>query len=193
MAESRLRTGGAELRHPRQLDEVPPSGNLKGAIAETEVAAAAVRVGVPVLKPLSEHGRYDLVFEIGPRFLRVQCKWGALDRAVGIIVVRIGGCRSTPRGYVRSVYTENELDLVAVYCGELDRCYLLPISRSAGRTSVQLRLAAPGNSQRACINLASDFEFEGAVAQLGERLGGTQEATGSSPVSSIPTRLRLRW
>ena len=37
--------------------------------------------GVPVLRPVQEHGRYDLAFEIGERIYRVQCKWGALDRA----------------------------------------------------------------------------------------------------------------
>ena len=49
------------------------SSNAKGGIAEIEIAAAAVRLGVAVLKPLTEHGRYDLAFEIGPRLLRVQC------------------------------------------------------------------------------------------------------------------------
>ena len=32
-------------------------GNRKGAIAEAEIYAAAVRLGVPVLMPMSEHGR----------------------------------------------------------------------------------------------------------------------------------------
>ena len=43
--------------------------NQKGAIAEAEIAAAAVRTGVPVLRPMAEHGRYDLVFEIGRSLL----------------------------------------------------------------------------------------------------------------------------
>jgi hypothetical protein len=34
----------------------------------------ATKLGVDVLKPLSEHGRYDLAFDIGGRVLRVQCK-----------------------------------------------------------------------------------------------------------------------
>jgi hypothetical protein len=38
--------------------------NDKGPIAELEIAAAAVRLGVSVFKPLSEHLRADLVFEI---------------------------------------------------------------------------------------------------------------------------------
>ena len=41
------------------------STNRKGAIAETAIAAAATKLGVPVLRPIVEHGRYDLAFEIG--------------------------------------------------------------------------------------------------------------------------------
>jgi len=49
---------------------------------------------------------------------------------------------------------------------------------------IQLRLAPPRNNQRACINLAGDFDFIGAVAQLGERVAGSHEVRGSSPLSS---------
>jgi prevent-host-death family protein len=81
-------------------------------------------------------------------------------------------------------YSESEIDLVAVYCHELDRCYLLPIALVAGRRAIFLRLKPPRNGQRACINLASDFELPGAVAQLVEHQSGTLRARGSSPLSS---------
>ena len=90
----------------------------------------------------------------------------------------------TPGGDVRSPYQESEIDLLAIYCNDLDRCYLLPCSLIAGMQMVHLRLSAPRNGQRACINLAEDFDFAGAVAQLEERRHGMAEATGSSPVSS---------
>ena len=83
--------------------------------------------------------------------------------------------------------SENEIDFVAVYCAALDRSYLLPASLIAGRRAIQLRVTPARNAQRACINLASEYEFEGAVAQLGERRRGTAEVTGSSPVSSTPS------
>ena len=35
-----------------------------------------------------------------------------------------------------------------------------------------------------CINLADDFDFVGAIAQLGERVNGIHEVAGSSPASS---------
>jgi prevent-host-death family protein len=160
------------------------SRNRKGAIAETKIAAAATALDIPVLRPIVEHARYDLAFEIGDRILRVQCKWGGLDADGAVIKVSLQSNYLTPAGYVRNSYTSEEIDLVAVYCGDLDRCYLLPSSLACGHTSVFLRLTPPKNGQRACINLASDFEFDGAIAQLEERWRGTPEAAGSSPASS---------
>ena len=52
--------------------------NHKGSVAEVDIAAEAIELGVPVLKPLVEHTRYDLVFDLGVRLLRVQCKWANL-------------------------------------------------------------------------------------------------------------------
>jgi prevent-host-death family protein len=161
--------------------------NRKGAIAETKIAAAATELGIPVLRPIVEHGRYDLGFEIGDRILRVQCKWGALDRDAGVIKVNLQTCRHTPSGYVYGSYSADEIDLVAVYCSELDRCYLLPISLVAGRRAIHLRLTPTRNGQRACINREVDFRFPGAIAQLGEHLRGTQGVAGSSPASSTPS------
>ena len=158
--------------------------NQKGAIAETAIAAAATKLGISVLRPIVEHGRYDLAFEIGRRLLRVQCKWGGLDPERAVIKVQLQTSWLSPSGYVRASYSEDEIDLLAIYCGELDRCYLLPCSLIAGRRAIYLRLTPPKNQQRACINLAKDFEFPGAVAQLGERQSGTLEARGSSPLSS---------
>jgi prevent-host-death family protein len=169
-----------------------PDSNHKGNVAEAEIAAAAVNLGIPVLKPVAEHGRYDLAFELGNKLHRVQCKWGGLDADRTVVVVRIGGSWLSPNGYVKTSYEENEIDLLAVYCGELDCCYLLPARMVAGMRGIHLRLTAPLNSQRASINLASDYEFTGAIAQLGERLTGSQEVVGSSPTGSTPMDSAVR-
>jgi prevent-host-death family protein len=161
--------------------------NRKGAIAEAEIALAAIRLGIPVLKPVAEHGRYDLGFELAGRILRVQCKWASFDETAGVIKVGLQGSWLSPNGYVRSSYAEDEIDLVAVYCGDLDRCYLLPCSLVAGRRAIYLRVSPSRNAQRACINLASEYEFAGAVAQLEEHQSGTLGARGSSPLSSTPS------
>ena len=48
--------------------------NLRGSIAEMAIAKAAALAGLGVLMPMTEHGRYEFVFQIDNRFLRVQCK-----------------------------------------------------------------------------------------------------------------------
>jgi antitoxin (DNA-binding transcriptional repressor) of toxin-antitoxin stability system len=127
---------------------------------------AAIRLRVPVLRPVNEGGRTDLAFDIAGALWRVQVKWGRLNAARDVVMVRLGTCRCTPNGYVRGTYGEHEVDPFAVYCGELDRCFLLPAQFVANKTCVSLRLTRSRNGQRSCINLANDFTFDGAVAQL---------------------------
>jgi prevent-host-death family protein len=159
--------------------------NDKGNIAEAAIALEAIKLGIEVLKPVAEHGRYDLLFDLGDRVMRVQCKWGSLDRSLGVVCVRVGGSRHTPNGYITSTYSIDEVDAIAVYCGELAETYLVPIQVAAGKRQMHLRLEPPRNSQRACINLASDYQL-GAIAQLGERSAGSRKVAGSSPASSTP-------
>ncbi len=157
--------------------------NHKGNVAELAIATEAARLGLSVLKPLTEHERYDLVLGIGGRLVRVQCKWGA--RQDEVICVRVSSSYHSPtRGYVKSTYDEADVDLIAVYCAALDRCYLLPVGLVAGQSRISLRLKPARNNQRAAVNLAAAYEMQGAIAQLEERLTGSQEVAGSSPASS---------
>ncbi len=158
--------------------------NHKGNVAELAIATEAAKLGLSVLKPLTEHERYDLVLGVAGTLLRVQCKWARSDGDV----VRIGArtsYHSPTQGYVRSSYDGSQIDVLAAYCGELERCYLLPMGLVAGQGTVHLRLTKTKNNQRAALNWAADYEFRGAIAQLEERLTGSQEAVGSSPTSSI--------
>ncbi len=167
------------------------SSNQKGAIAELEIAAAAAKLGVEVYRPVSGHSRADLVLDIAGRLMRVQCKWGRLSQSRDVVVVHTGGCRISSSGYVRTTYTIEEVDLFGIYCGELDRCFLVPTELVAGKHGLQLRLSPPRNNQRSCINLAEWYELPGAIAQLGERCRGTAEVAGSIPASSTPSTADL--
>jgi prevent-host-death family protein len=157
--------------------------NHKGNVAELAIATEAARLGLSVLKPLTEHERYDLVIGVRGGLLRVQCKWAS--RRGEVILVRLGSSYHSPtRGYVKSTYDESEVDAIAVYCADLAKSYLLPIDVFAGRSSVHLRVGRARNNQRAALNWARDYEFPGAVAQLEERCHGMAEVRGSSPLSS---------
>jgi hypothetical protein len=153
----------------------------KGAIEEAEIAVAATRAGVVVLRPDTDGRRYDLVFDTGPDLLRVQCKYA--NRRGDVIVVYTGTCRLTPSGYKRTTYTPDEVDLIAVFCPDVEECFFIPIDEAEGKSVVHLRLAAARNNQRVGVTMADDYRL-GAVAQLGERCHGMAEVRGSSPLSS---------
>jgi prevent-host-death family protein len=113
----------------------------------------------------------------------VQCKWGACDGET--IQVRLTSTYHSPtRGYVTRTYAPDEVDAVAAYCEITGKCYLLPIERVAKLRLFTLRLSPARNSQRASLNSAAEYEFPGAVAQLEERVAGSDEVRGSSPLSS---------
>lgn len=160
--------------------------NRKGNAAEMAIVFEATKLGLLVYHPLTEHGRADLVLGIGDRLWRVQCKWGA--RVGEKVQVRLHTSYHSPtRGYVIKTYDASEIDLVAVYCEDLGQCYLLPPELFEGRSHVWLRTGRPKNGQRAALNWAADYEFPGAVAQLAERVTGSDEARGSNPLSSTPS------
>jgi hypothetical protein len=165
------------------------STDQKGAIAESAIVHAAIKLGIGVYRPLSDGERCDLVFDLGERLARVQCKWASLHG--GVVAIRAYSCRRSSRGVLKRGYSPHEIDAVAGYCLALDRCFYIPMEWLGSRTTVQLRLRPTRNNQRDRINWAEDFAFErlafdtpGAIAQLGERLRGTQEVGGSSPPGS---------
>jgi PD-(D/E)XK endonuclease len=156
----------------------------KGAIAEAKIYAAAVEAGIVVAQPLTEGRRYDLIFDLGPRLLRVQCKWA--PRKGDVVVVRARTSRYTPSGYVRTTYALTEVDGIAAYCPQLDACFYIPIEDIVGKSIAHLRLSPTQNGQLAGVTMADRYHL-GAVAQLGERRYGIPKVVGSSPISSTPS------
>ena len=135
------------------------STDRKGSIAESAIVHAAIKLGVSVSKPLTDGDRYDLVFDLGPGLVRVQCKWATL---VGDVVrVRCYSSRRTRDGLLKRSYSSAEIDAIAAYCGDLDRCFYFPIDRLGGRATIQVRLSPSLNNQHSGINWADEFAFEG--------------------------------
>ena len=148
--------------------ELTPS--QKGALADAAFAFHAVRLGMGVSRPLAEGERYDLILDMRSRLVRVQCKWGARRRDV--IEVHLRTHRWTPNGSISTTYNAEEVDAFGIYCVDLDRCYLVPITLLSGRRGIHLRLAPCRNNQESGVNWASKYEL-GAIAQLGERRAGS--------------------
>ena len=158
--------------------------NQKGAIAEAKIAAEAIRLGIEVYRPAIEGGRYDLILDVGRKLLRIQCKWAT--RRGDIVDVRLQTCRRGPDGMIYRSYTRDEIDAVVAYCAVVDECYFLPAPLVVDRRQLYLRLAPAKNNQMLKLHFAEQYRL-GAIAQLGERLAGSQKVAGSSPASSTDT------
>jgi hypothetical protein len=137
----------------------------KGAIAEAAISCAAARLGVGVSKPQTVE-RYDLLFDLRPRLLRVQCKWAS--RYGDIVIVRCYSARRTREGLLRRTYCAGEIDAIAAYCSELDRCFLLPLELFDRKSQIHLRLSETRNNQRLGVHWAAAFDF---AATLGPGKG----------------------
>jgi hypothetical protein len=133
----------------------------KGAVAEAAIATAAIELGLTVLRPLCEGRRYDLVIDLEPRLLRVQCKLARqLD---GALLVPMHTNRYTPQGYVRTHYTADEVDAIAAYTPTSKRCYLIPLHTVPNRGGVHLRTSPARNHQAQGVRWACDYELEAAL------------------------------
>ena len=130
----------------------------KGAIAEAVIVQVATRLGLGVLKPLIAAERYDLVLDLRPGLIRVQCKWAALRREA--VVIRCHTCRRGREGMIRRAYTTDEVDAIAAYCPAVEGCYLIPFAWVGDRKVVQLRTRMARNNQRTGVTMASEFEME---------------------------------
>jgi hypothetical protein len=143
------------------MRELTPS--QKGAAAEAAITATAIQLGLTVLRPLCEGRRYDIVIDLEPELLRVQCKLAQL--LAGVLRVSLQTNRCTPAGYVSTSYTPDEVDAVAAYSPALNRCFLVPIREVSGRRAMYLRLDPTKNNQCTGIRWAESYAFEAMIRE----------------------------
>jgi hypothetical protein len=74
-----------------------------------------------VPRPLDDE-RYDLILDLRPRLLRVQCKWASASGDV--LTVGLYSCRRGREELIRRTYSADEIDAFVAYSAETDRCYL---------------------------------------------------------------------
>lgn len=139
------------------------STNQKGAIAESAIAAKAIKLGIGVWRPDADE-RFDFIFDLRPMLVRVQCKWAV--KRDDVLSIYCYSARRTRAGIVRRSYTSDEIDAFAAYCHELDRCYFLPLDIFGEPSGIQLRLVPARNNQRRGIHWAPDYEFDNVLGAI---------------------------
>jgi len=127
---------------------------LRGDIAEFQIAAALIRHGNRLLRPLSSASRYDLLIDNEDgTFTRVQCKSGVLRNGCVLFrVYSVSGHDTRAKGY------RGQVDAFGVYCADTKGMYLVPIDAIANcEHIVALRVEPARNGQRLRVRSAAEF------------------------------------
>jgi PD-(D/E)XK endonuclease len=126
-----------------------------GQRSEALILAAFVERGFEVLLPWGTNHRYDMVLDLGDRFLRIQCKTGRLKNGAvefSARSIRSNTITTLMRDYVGAI------DYFAVYCPANRGVYVVPCDETT-LTYVTLRVEPATNNQSKRIRWAADYEL----------------------------------
>ena len=126
-----------------------------GDRSEAIVLATLIKNGYLVSIPFGENQRYDLLADNGGRILRVQVKTGRLR---GDIINFSCSSSHSHRGGTHARPYFGQADIIAVYCPQNGKVYLVPEEEFVA-SRAHLRLTAPANNQKRRIRWASRFEL----------------------------------
>jgi hypothetical protein len=129
-----------------------------GLTAHTAILHKLVSMGLEVLQPLSHDLRYDLAYcvEETAELIRLQCKAGRYVPEIGCILFKnynVTGGRTGKRGYI------GDAEYFGVYCGDLNKTYLVPVDIIPSLKEVYLRVMPSKNNQIKKVIWAKDYEI----------------------------------
>jgi hypothetical protein len=125
----------------------------KGDLAVAMVVADLIGRGAGVLNPFTEHAPFDLVAYLDGAFHRVQVKYRSAKG--GAVEVVFQSSWADRHGTHRRPMPLGEVDVVAIYCPDTERCYY--IDPGQFRSRVTLRVEPARNNQSANVNRAEDY------------------------------------
>jgi PD-(D/E)XK endonuclease len=141
------------LQPPEKLSRHPVD---VGERSEAIIFAELVKRGHQVLIPYGTNHRYDIVIDVGDRFLRAQCKTGRLRQ--GSILFNTASTRVNTRRSFSTPYDADQIDLFLIYCPDTDRVYAVGVDEVPSGHGF-LRVDPTANGQAKRIRWAADHEL----------------------------------
>ncbi|MBD2493990.1 group I intron-associated PD-(D/E)XK endonuclease [Nostoc sp. FACHB-280] len=120
---------------------------LKGDIAEQAAVLHALKCGWGVLRPVGDRLPYDLVFDVGGNFIKIQVKYAWLAESSGNYVVDNRRTKTNRRLMIRETYKPTDFDFALVYVEQLDLFYVFPVDVFIGYGS-EINLVEAEKRQR---------------------------------------------
>lgn len=137
-----------------------------GDIGEAVAIAEFVKHGITVLTPFGQNVPYDLVFENGGRFYRVQCK--TIAKTTNGETMRFHICRTNGFTGEHTAYSENDVDYFFLYCIENGYAGLVPVSE-ANKREFWIRIKPPKAATSNITHAAKDYHIEKQIKLLKEQ------------------------
>ena len=126
----------------------------KGDIAVAKVISALTSNGWVVGVLLTEHSRYDLLVEKGGECARLQVKHARLRD--GAVCAGLVSAWNDKHGTHVRPRADGDYDMLAMYCPDTDKVYLLP-AEGIGTGSIQLRVEPAKNRQQHKVRRAEQY------------------------------------
>ena len=134
-----------------------------GNVTELEVLTYVTKLGYQVSIPFGDRERYDQIWDVNGKLIRVQVKTSHLlsDDDTTIIF----SCRSSHRKdgkCINTRYKKNEIDFFATMWN--NQCFLIPVEETS--TDKKLRFDLPKNGQIKGITFANDYKVEEVLKRV---------------------------
>lgn len=133
----------------------------KGTLIELHCVMDLTNLGIRCLKPLDESSKYDVVADLGNKFIRIQCKSSSwvLDTAEEKTAFSIYTCRQTTntKSTTRHKYSKDDIDYFYTWFN--GQGYLVSIEEATG-VAFRWRYEYPKTGQKKGIHIASDYKIE---------------------------------
>ena len=121
-----MKTSGMDIRNHKK----------RGQWAELRFMAKAIELGFQVAKPLGDSAQYDVILDLGGRFVSVQIK-----------STYHGDSKATPGTYEASLlhacgpnglYRASDFDYLAIYCIPKDVWYVIPFAVACEKHTIRV-------------------------------------------------------
>lgn len=133
----------------------------KGTITELHCIMDLTNLGIRCLTPVDGSSKYDIVADLGNKFIKIQCKtasW-AKETVVPETAFEIATCCQTTntKSTTRHKYSKNDIDYF--YTWFKGQGYLVSIDEATG-ISFRWRYEYPATGQKQGIHIAKEYQIE---------------------------------
>ena len=137
--------------------------NEKGKVTESLILSYVLQLGYSVSIPFGDKDKYDQIWDINNKLLRIQIKTSRLNRQEKNpdqnVSIRFN-CKSIINGQTKK-YSKEDIDYFATYWG--GKVYMVPVEECSVEKTLRFTSSQPNQPN---INWAKHYEIEEIIKRL---------------------------